>query len=111
MRADASGLALLALVILLYGGAAWIVRIRRKARLYDELKPRLDTLVRGELALTAERAAFARQSDEDHRAIAVLAEQKSKGFPWLAKAYADYFHLQDQQLAKALTRDFPSRET
>jgi len=40
--------------------------------------------------------------DEAKKAIARLAEEKSQGFPWLAKAYSDYLHLQDQQLADYL---------
>lgn len=35
-------------------------------------------------------------------AIVQLAKEKSLGFPWLAKAYSDYFDLQDQQLANYL---------
>jgi len=31
---------------------------------------------------------------EDHKAIEILVKEKSQGFPWLAQAYADYFHLQ-----------------
>jgi len=36
------------------------------------------------------------------QAIMKLAEEKSQGFPWLAKAYSDFFHLQDMQLAEYL---------
>jgi len=32
---------------------------------------------------------------KDREAIIELAKQKSEGFPWLANAYADYFHLKD----------------
>ncbi len=34
--------------------------------------------------------------------IEILAKDKCKGFPWLAKAYADYFHLQGLREAKHL---------
>ena len=36
------------------------------------------------------------------KAIIQLAEEKSQGFPWLVKAYDDYFRLQDLRLATYL---------
>lgn len=39
---------------------------------------------------------------EGRAALTQLAEEKSQGFPWLAKAYADYLYLLDQQLAEYL---------
>lgn len=36
---------------------------------------------------------------EDKKAITQLAEEKSQGFPWLAKAFADYFYLKDLEKA------------
>jgi len=41
-------------------------------------------------------------SDEAREAIFQLAQEKSQGFPWLAKAYEDYFLLQDLQLGNYL---------
>ncbi len=34
------------------------------------------------------------QIEQDKHALRIIAEEKSQGFPWLAKAYADYFYLQ-----------------
>jgi len=42
------------------------------------------------------------QVDKDREATVQLAKGKSQGFPWLAKAYADYFHLQDLEVASYL---------
>jgi len=39
------------------------------------------------------------QLARDKDAISQLAKEKSQGFPWLAKAYADYFYLQDLKRA------------
>jgi hypothetical protein len=41
-------------------------------------------------------------SGEAREEILILAEEKSRGFPWLVKAYNDYFHLQDMRLATCL---------
>jgi hypothetical protein len=45
---------------------------------------------------------LAKRLAEDRKAIAELAKEKSQGFPWLAKAYEDYFLYQDLQLANYL---------
>jgi hypothetical protein len=39
---------------------------------------------------------------EAEEAIPQLAKEKSQGFPWLAKAYADFFYLQDIKVAEYL---------
>jgi hypothetical protein len=47
--------------------------------------------------------------DEDRKAIHSLAEEKSQGFPWLAKAYADYFNLRNLEIAKYMeTKSHPA---
>ena len=47
----------------------------------------------------AELERFETQMAEAREAITRLAEEKSQGFPWLAKAYADYFHFRDTWVA------------
>jgi hypothetical protein len=42
------------------------------------------------------------QLDQDKLALKIIDEEKSRGFPWLAKAYADYFYLQKIQGADSL---------
>jgi len=39
---------------------------------------------------------------EDRESIRILASEKSQGFPWLAKAFADYYYLQKLKEAKYL---------
>lgn len=45
-----------------------------------------------------------RKKQSDIEAINTLAEEKSQGFPWLAQAYADYFHLRDLEKANYLEK-------
>jgi hypothetical protein len=50
------------------------------------------------------------QNDLDREAIEILAKEKSQGFPWLANAYADYFHLQKLKEAEYLEhKSHPAR--
>ncbi|MEA1958504.1 MAG: hypothetical protein U9N44_02365 [Chloroflexota bacterium] len=47
----------------------------------------------------------------DDTAVIQLANEKAKGFPWLAKAYDDYFKLQDMRLSDALEiKSHPARK-
>ena len=103
---------------------SWVVGNWRKARKYEELKPRLDNVEAAELNLKNKQVAWERkvQSDveaaelnlknkqvawerkiqNDVEAVNTLAKEKSQGFPWLAKAYSDYFHLQKLKEANYL---------
>jgi hypothetical protein len=49
-----------------------------------------------------ERLNWENRVQSDKEAITQLAEEKSRGFPWLAKAYADYFSLRDNKVADYL---------
>ena len=89
----------------------WIANNARKARRYDVLKPRLDrldsykrALQEEEQGLQEEKERWQEKVQSDIKAIETLAQEKSQGFPWLAKAYADYFHLQDVKKARYLER-------
>ncbi len=66
---------------------AWLVDTVRKARLY---KTRVQ---------------------EANKAIGVLAQEKSLGFPWLGQAYADFFHKQDLEIAHYLAdKKWPAKK-
>ncbi len=67
----------------------WIITNWNKARKYEKL-------------LQSKEEEWKKKVESDIKAINVLAEEKSKGFPWLAEAYADYFHLQDLLTASEL---------
>jgi len=41
-------------------------------------------------------------NEQAREAIELIANEKSQGFPWLAQAYADYFHLEKLKLAARL---------
>jgi len=46
-----------------------------------------------------ERKVFEKIRQENYEAIEKLYEEKSQGFPWLAKAYGDYSSLRDMKVA------------
>jgi len=65
--------------------AAKIENIRKKEREISEVRKKLE--------------AMRKQNQQDREAIKIIAEEKSQGFPWLAKAYADYSYLRDTKIA------------
>ena len=67
---------------------AKIENIRKKEREIEEAKEKIE--------------AIRTRDEQDREAIKIIAEEKSQGFPWLAKAYADYFHLRDLKMAEYL---------
>ncbi|NOU36619.1 MAG: hypothetical protein HOO88_07600 [Kiritimatiellaceae bacterium] len=106
---------------------SWINSVVEKGRRYDTLKPRLDNLDRAEREFSIKTtqteqklAAWMKQTEQsfsdrtkqlDNREQGVLAlsNQKAIGFPWLANAYADFFHLEEMKLARALeTKKHPA---
>jgi len=89
-------------IIVIISIISWIVGKIKKAQLYDQLKPRLDEIDRREEKYKQEQANWIKKVQDDKLAIATLAKEKSLGFPWLAQAYADYFNLQDLELAEDL---------
>lgn len=99
-------------LLLIYGGIGfgivtitWIAGKCRKASLYDTLKPRLDTLDTYSHDLDQKKQKLDRQEE----AVLLLAKQKATGFPWLADAYADFYHLEDLQAARTLeTKSHPA---
>ncbi|HLY22265.1 MAG TPA: restriction endonuclease [bacterium] len=105
---------------------AWIIDNAKTAKVYRTLRPKLDNLENQEQAfknqqadwarklenheqafknqqadwartLEAEKFEWARKIEADKKAIEMIAHEKSVGFPWLAEAYADYFHLLDMK--------------
>lgn len=105
----------------------WIAGKCSKASLYDALKPKIDTLDVYKQQLDQKQYQFDREveqknqeldqrqeniqviaklakqkSQERQETILLIAKQKSMGFPWLAEAYADFYHLEEIQAARAL---------
>lgn len=90
-----------------------IIEKFKEAALYNKLKPRLHVLDQYASQLEKERETLEKKVEEerqtrekkerdDKEALLILAKEKSSGFPWLAAAYAEYFHLQDMKLAEYL---------
>jgi hypothetical protein len=91
---------------------SWIFNNWSKAKKYTELKPRLDNLDRLETELKNKQIEWEEKVQADIKAIDTLAKEKSEGFPWLAEAYADYFHLQDLKKANYLEhKSHPAKKT
>jgi hypothetical protein len=81
---------------------SWSLNNWRKAKEYEQLKPRLDDLNRYKAQLESEREAKEAELKSREEHIEILVKEESQNFPWLAKAYADYLHLQDIKRAKYL---------
>ncbi len=79
---------------------AWIVArfvsLVRQARAYRELRPELDGLQAFRADLERRENSLEQKTAYDKSVVEYLATEKSKGFPWLAKAYADFFQLGDK---------------
>lgn len=88
------------IIALILAGVAfsWLFRILREAKLYRARKERLDLLEIDEKSLASERARI----DKIKESLPQIAAEKSIGFPWLAEAYADFFHLEDMRVATSL---------
>ncbi len=57
------------------------------------------------------QAEWEKRVQLDMTAIDTLAKEKTQGFPWLAQAYADHFHLQDLKSAEYLRhKSHPARK-
>jgi len=63
---------------------SWIFNNWRRAKKYDELKPRLDNLDRKEIELKNKQMEWEKKVQSDIEAIDTLAKEKSQVFPWLA---------------------------
>jgi len=88
---------------------SWLSRrlsnLLKQARKYVELKPRLDNLDNYNRELESKEAKLT----EREVALDILSKEKTKGFPSLAKAYDDFFSLQDSKLANDLiTKSHPA---
>lgn len=68
-----------------------------------------EELVRRQNEFEEEQRAFYDQKEQDIEVIQQLFEEKSTGFPWLAKAYSDYSHLKEMKEADFLeTKKHPA---
>lgn len=80
---------------------------KRKAKLYDEKSAEFNSLEELRRELVAYRTRLERWEKELKRVV----EEKSQGFPWLAQAFADYFHLEDLRAGDQLRyKKHPARK-
>lgn len=61
-------------------------------------------LEKREKSLSKEEAYLKKMLQENYEVIEKLYTEKSEGFPWLAKAYADYSTLREKKLADWMTK-------
>ena len=104
-------------ICVVLGVIAWICENVRKANLYEQVAPkayryeqlkgRLDELERAEAGLKENQEQWAKKVQENREAMETLAREKALGFPWLAQAYAEYFHLLDVEAANYLEHKSP----
>lgn len=109
---------------------SWVHVNAKKAKKYDvteqkyvSLKAEKDNLQveceRRESILRADRTRWQREVEQERvereekiQAIHALANEKSRGFPWLATAYADFFYLEDLRKAEFLeSKSHPARRS
>lgn len=94
-----AGLYLISWIVGKLGAALNSLRTaQRKAKLYDEQQAELSQLH----IYRAELDGYRDKLDERERDISSVIGEKSQGFPWLAKAFADYFELQSLKQANYL---------
>lgn len=105
-------------ILAIYLLGKWVIGSWRKAQKYNELKPRLDNLDAYKTELESKESEFKNRQVEwekkvhsDIETINTLAKEKSQGFPWLAQAYSDFFHLQDLKRTEYLEhKSHPARK-
>jgi hypothetical protein len=104
-------------VVLIIGAyllVGWIVdRVAtlRQNRASD-LAKRENELEQQTKQFVSEKAFFERYRTDAQSGIDALAKEKALGFPWLARAYSEYFELLDQRLATELeTKKHPAKRS
>jgi len=106
------GWQVLVAVVVLIVFISWVYGNAKKAKLYDQLRPRLANLDVAEAQFQREKGEWAQKKKQDQEAIHTLAGEKSQGFPWLAEAYADYFYLDELRTATHLeTKPHPAMKS
>jgi hypothetical protein len=97
----------------------WVGKIKKwknDANLYEKSQYKLPQLNKELNALDDKREAFKNEREREIKIIQrkkneikKIANEKAEGFPWLANAYAEYFHLEDLRDAKMLrTKKYPA---
>ena len=79
-----------------------IVNLQRQAKKYVESKPQLDKLESLRKELEEKEHDWEEKVKYDKSVIEYLVSEKTKGFPWLAKAYDEYYKLRDARLSEYL---------
>lgn len=65
---------------------------------YDKVKQELTNLLSNFNAASKNFDIFFKKLEEQERTVTQLAKERQIGFPWLAKAYVEFFELQDRNI-------------
>lgn len=77
-------------------------KLKYKAKEYDKYYSEITSLQKSKEKLEEERRNFENYKKEELENINQLVKEKSSGFPWLAKAFSDYYYLQKLKVADYL---------
>lgn len=87
---------------LLVWGISTLSKIIKKAKEYDKSRPQINQLNIAKKELEQKEHNWEEKVKYDKSVLEYLADEKTKGFPWLLKAYDDYYKLRDDQLSDIL---------
>jgi len=76
----------------------------RKAKAYDKLVYRISEVEEKERTIKDEEEKAKNRIQQHEQDFNQLVSEKTKGFPWLASAFAEYLHLEDLKEARSLVR-------
>ncbi|MDD5146052.1 MAG: hypothetical protein PHF44_04395, partial [Candidatus Pacebacteria bacterium] len=69
---------------------------------YDKIKEELTNLLSDFSSASKEFDAYFEKLAKKEKSIAQMAKERQIGFPWLAKAYEEFFELQDKNIVNFL---------
>jgi hypothetical protein len=101
-------------VFVSFGILGWILDSAAKIRQNKagDLANRERKLYQESQELASERASFERYRTAAQDGIEALAKEKALGFPWLARAYSEYFEILDGRVATNLeTKKHPAMKS
>lgn len=95
-----------------WGLIYWIIATFINGVKYERIKSRIENLDKEEKELEEEKKKWKLELQKRKKEIEHIAKEKSKGFPWLAEAFADYFYLKHLEEAKYLEwKPHPARKS
>ena len=95
----------------LIGFIHWVLENHYYAKKYRKLNPKLQSLQEREQEVISQEKIWEEKFESYMDYFHQIAAEKTQGFPWLASAYADFFHLEDLKIAAYLkSKKHPARK-